>query len=210
MGIAPSLLPMPKVTLHLYDVTTDSRVRFVNDHLGAVGTGAFHGGVEIEGREWSFQQTPEGTGVYDCTPKACKSHRYRESLEMGETDFSMEEIQEVLSKLKREWPGLEYDLLRKNCVVFCASLLKELGLPPPPAWTGNLAALGATFQDGFNVLAAQAEVIDKQYNISAAVKDIEEKWNSVAKEIDAKYSISKNISDSMMSLAFGNSNDISF
>jgi len=173
--------------------------------LEAVGTGAFHGGVEIQGREWSFQKTPEGTGVFDCTPKACKAHQYRQSLEMGDVDFSMEEVQEVLSKLKEEWQGLEYDLLRKNCVGFCASLLKELGLPPPPAWTGNLASLGAAFQDGFNNF-------DKQYNISAAAKEIEDKWNSVAKEIDEKYNVSKNFSGSMMSLLFGPSNgsDLSF
>ena len=38
-----------EVTLHIYHVSTDSRVGSINEYLEAMGTGAFHAGVEVNG-----------------------------------------------------------------------------------------------------------------------------------------------------------------
>lgn len=165
------------VTLHIYDVSTDSRVGAVNQYLDALGTGAFHGGVEVNGEEWSYGYSPDGTGVFKCPPKGCTAHKYRESLDMGTTTMTNEEIGETLSKMKGDWPGFQYDLLRKNCVIFSSTFIAALGSGPAPPWISNLASAGATLQDGF---FAGKEAADKAAILVAAK----------AGEFDAKYDVS--------------------
>ena len=84
------------VTLHIYHVSTDSRVGAVNEYLEAMGTGAFHAGVEVNGKEWSYGYSPDGSGVFSCSPKGCKAHVYKDSLEMGECQKSSAEIEAII------------------------------------------------------------------------------------------------------------------
>merc|ERR1712224_476437 len=114
--------------------------------LRAVGTGAFHAAVEVQGSEWSYGYVDEGTGVFDCEPKQCDMHQYRESLPMGETPRSAKEISDLLDRMASEWPGVEYDLLRKNCCSFSDAFCQELGVGPIPSWVTNLAGAGATLR----------------------------------------------------------------
>lgn len=138
-------MPFP-VTLHLYDVTTEGAIKAINKGLRAIGTGAFHGAVEVRGVEWSYGYVDEGSGVFDCEPMKCDAHQYRESLPMGETTLSEAEISSVLNRLIEAWPGVEYDLLRKNCCTFSDTLCQELGVGPVPKWVTNLAGAGATLR----------------------------------------------------------------
>lgn len=76
---------MSEVVLHVYDVTntpsdnTNTAIKSFNsvtrDVMG-VG-GVFHGGVEINGAEWSYGFCEEGTGVYICEPKKNPMYTYR-------------------------------------------------------------------------------------------------------------------------------------
>merc|ERR1719491_2781686 len=106
-----------EVTLHIYDVGGDGLVSTLNKGLRAVGTGAFHAAVEVQGLEWSFGYCESGTGVFSCEPKECEMHRYRESVPMP--DSEMEGWAKILSNLKKEWLGQDYDFLQRNCCHFC-------------------------------------------------------------------------------------------
>jgi deubiquitinase DESI2 len=73
------------VLLHVYDVTKTAsdntnmaikRFNSVTRDVMGVG-GVFHGGVEVNGAEWSYGFCDEGTGVYCCEPKKNPMYTYR-------------------------------------------------------------------------------------------------------------------------------------
>jgi hypothetical protein len=84
---------MPQVLLHVYDVTNVDALRGLNsltkDLVGAGG--AFHSAVEVVGisggGEWNYGYCPEGegTGVGSNPAKQCEQHKYKETVEMGDT-----------------------------------------------------------------------------------------------------------------------------
>ena len=59
-------------------------------------------------------------------------YSYRESVVLGPTDKSEKEVKDILNKLKKDWPGTKYDLLKSNCNHFCEELCKELQVGPFP------------------------------------------------------------------------------
>eukprot|EP00438_Fugacium_kawagutii_P024707 Skav235547 [mRNA] locus=scaffold3067:235190:241325:+ [translate_table: standard] len=80
----------------------------VNMFCKAIGTGAFHAGVEVYQTEWSYGGScngPTGTGIFCCPPKG-----------------------QLINKLKLEWKGQQYDLLRHNCCHFAAPMLAAQGM----------------------------------------------------------------------------------
>ena len=165
------------VTLHIYHVSTDSRVGAINEYLEAMGTGAYHAGVEVNGKEWSYGYSPDNTGVFSCPPKGCKAHVYKDSLDMGETEKSKAEIESILDEMRGTWLGIDYDLLKKNCCIFSKELVDKLGVGPVPSWVTNLAAAGATLHQGI--------LQGKEYADKAAIMA-----KAKAGEFDAKYDIS--------------------
>jgi len=189
------------VTLHIYDVGDQKAVTKVNELLKPIGTGAFHGAVEVYGEEYSYGYIDEGTGVFSNPPKECTMHTFRESVPMGETKLSQEEVAKLIEEMREAWVGVDYDLLRCNCCNFSDALCVKLGVGHAPKWVTNLAGAGATLQDGFNVVhskaqaaaivaAAKADEIDAKYQIrsktDAKAKDIAK----LSKELDEKYGIS--------------------
>jgi len=189
------------VTLHLYDVSRDSAIEGVNEVLLAVGTGAFHGGVEVYGVEYSYGYTPSGTGVFEGVPRGCLAHRYRGSLDMGKTGLSQAQVHQLIVQLQQEWPGQDYDLLRRNCVQFSREMVQRLGCGPVPDWVTNLAGAGATLQDGFTnvvskaqaaaiIAAAKAGEIDSKYDVrgqaQARVRDFAGTVNTLSRQYHVK------------------------
>jgi len=140
--------PVP-VTLHVYDLGVGREMQVMNTVLSRFGTGAFHCGVEVYGREWSFQYSSKGTGVFQVAPKKCNHHTYRESVSMGSTTLSEEEVFRLLDRLQRDWPARSYEVLTRNCCHCCDFLCRALGVGPIPAWTTNLALAGATVRTAY-------------------------------------------------------------
>ncbi|OLQ04342.1 DeSI-like protein [Symbiodinium microadriaticum] len=155
------------VTVHIYDVTGNGAVQQLNQVFRAAGTGAFHAGVEVYGREYSFGYCDEGSGIFDCEPKECSSHSYREAVDMGFTALSCDEVRSVLGRLALDWPGTGYDLLRRNCCSFCNVLCIELGVGPMPAWVSNLAAAGASLSDAAENLRRRAAEVGGDLHLQA-------------------------------------------
>lgn len=191
---------MSQVTLHIYDVGKESKVGQLNQYLEAVGTGAFHGGVEVNGVEWSYGYNPDGTGVFCNKPKSCTCHVYREAVDMGKTNMSPEEVNDLILKLKATWPGFEYDLLRHNCVIFSSFLCEQLGVGAAPGWVTNLSGAGATLMDGFDntkktiaplaiIAAAKAGEIDAQYDVSGKAQAGAKATLEAAGKFDEEYKV---------------------
>mmetsp|Transcript_53302 Transcript_53302/g.158996 ORF Transcript_53302/g.158996 Transcript_53302/m.158996 type:complete len:297 (-) Transcript_53302:77-967(-) len=154
MGLEPSKSPKVPVSapviLHIYDMGTDPEVQAMNRVLKMLGTGAFHCGVEVYDREWSFRGTRpgfEGTGVFWCRPRKCNGHSYRESLDLGISHLSEDEVFRLIGRLQTSWPGKRYDLLRQNCCHFVDTLARCLGVNGLPPWLTSLAGAGAAVAD---------------------------------------------------------------
>jgi len=188
------------VKLHIYDVSQNPSVGKLNEALAAVGTGAFHGGVEVYGTEYSYGFCQDGTGVFTNAPKGCSMHHFRESVDMGTTTKSKEETLKIIEEMKQDWPGKDYDLLRRNCVLFSKDFVDKLGAGPVPAWVTNLAGAGATVQDGLMQAATQAQALailakakagemDDKYNIQGTAKAKISELVEATKALDEQYKL---------------------
>merc|ERR1739844_444117 len=71
-------------------------------------------------------------------------HSFRESHAMGTTQLSPAEVQALLQRLTRDWPGQEYDLFEHNSGHFSDALCQELGVGHIRASVTKLADVGAT------------------------------------------------------------------
>jgi len=117
------------VTLNLYKlgVPGSCSAQVFNTVLSVADVSAFHCGVELYGREWSFQASMDGgSGVFCCMPKKCHNVTYSESVQLGSTPFSHETVNRLIGVLRREWQGSSYDLLKRNCCHFCEFLCQRL------------------------------------------------------------------------------------
>lgn len=129
-----------KVLINVYDLMPH------NDYLHFAGLGAYHSGLEVHSREYSFGGHEfSSSGVFICDAKNAPGARFRESIEIGETELSSAEVQAIVDSLAVEFPGNSYNLLTRNCNVFTSELCKRLLNRPAPAWVNRLAFLGSTF-----------------------------------------------------------------
>eukprot|EP00440_Ansanella_granifera_P075518 gb/GFBE01081948.1/.p1 GENE.gb/GFBE01081948.1/~~gb/GFBE01081948.1/.p1 ORF type:complete len:215 (+),score=25.04 gb/GFBE01081948.1/:1-645(+) len=151
----PGLTP---VKLQIYDIFKNRGFRQMNRMFRALGTGAFHAGVEVHGTEYSFgYNTDDKTGIFFNPPMSCQGAAFRETIFIGYTSLSESEALELLKELAKRWRGSDYDLLRCNCCHFSNELCEQLGVGSIPSWVTNLAGAGASINDGFNTLAKGAK-----------------------------------------------------
>lgn len=97
--------------------------------------GAFHTGVEVYGREWSF-----GTdGVGASCPRSHDVHVYRRSILIGYARCTPEEVEAILDEeMLPKWAGRTYNLLSRNCCTFSRALCKRLTGNVIPDWVDRL------------------------------------------------------------------------
>jgi hypothetical protein len=138
------------VLLHIYDVSQEDSVHKINKWLAHRKNplkfgGIFHAGVEINGLEWSFGASDKETvpGISCCEPRSHAQHRYRETVVLKPSKLSKGDVGELLSKMLEEYPGDDYDLLRRNCCHFADDFCRRLGAGGIPSWVHRLARVGA-------------------------------------------------------------------
>lgn len=173
-----------RVLLHIYDLIHDETVMLLpfgltfplgqcfsacNSGLHALGTGAYHCGVEVNNIEYAYGSSPvEGTsGVFTCIPKHSPGYQYRTTLDFGarsvrrcswvepkgsESGYEEDSFLdggEIMKKMASQYLGVHYDLLRKNCCTFARDACLRLGVKEEeiPTWFMNLADAGAATQD---------------------------------------------------------------
>eukprot|EP00930_Biecheleria_cincta_P085412 TRINITY_DN74801_c0_g1_i1.p1 TRINITY_DN74801_c0_g1~~TRINITY_DN74801_c0_g1_i1.p1 ORF type:complete len:446 (-),score=102.46 TRINITY_DN74801_c0_g1_i1:14-1315(-) len=142
-----SFLP---VRVHVYDVSQEESIQKINRILAHKSSplklgGVFHAGVEVNGLEWSFGFSASEThpGVSCVEPKTHPQHHYRQTVNMGKTKATAEDIADIIHNLLEEYPGDDYDLLRRNCCHFADDMCRRLGVGGIPSWVIRLARIGA-------------------------------------------------------------------
>ena len=75
--------------------------------------GVFHGGIVVDGLEWSFGYCESGSGVYACKPKLNPMYVFRETVDLGTCLKTKQEVRDILKALKIAWPGTDYEVLTK-------------------------------------------------------------------------------------------------
>jgi hypothetical protein len=123
-----------RITVNIYDLTESNRF------LSFMGVGAYHSGVEIEGKEWTFSPA----GVFFTAPRAEQLGKFKSSVDMGCHVASAQDFQQAIAELRREFPEGSYDLVKKNCNNFSDAMCKKLLRKGIPAWVNRAAMFGST------------------------------------------------------------------
>jgi len=136
----PDLCGSPEVFLHIYNVAEFSEG--LQSLLSSFGTGAYHVGVEVYGKEWSYCQDPlpgSGTGIDMLrVPKNHPTHQYEETVSLGATSLTPVAVKCLMQELAPEWQAVDYNALRRNCVTFAEKFCDRLGVNAPPPRVGSL------------------------------------------------------------------------
>lgn len=132
-----------RVLVRVYDLGKTVVTKGLN--RAAKSMGAFHSGVEIYGREWSFGMTFDewSTGITWNPPGENPDHTYLETLSMGYTSKSPTEVWQLIEEMKAQWRGHTYHLLTRNCHHFSDAFCQKLGVARIPPWLNDLAGTGA-------------------------------------------------------------------
>jgi len=128
------------VWLHIYHC--DPYTGFLNRMLLKNSEiGIYHAGVEVYGEEWSFQyfedtwNDPTISGIIRCVPKQMYGYEYQESLNLGPTPLSEDEVDDLVEKLSDEYSASTYHLTHRNCLTFAQHMAGCLKAPRPfPDW----------------------------------------------------------------------------
>lgn len=116
-----------------------------------------HTGIEVYGEEWAFNYFDDCwdddsiSGVINCLPKNMPGYDYQESVCLGATKLSPHQVDEILYRLRDEWPASTYHLTRRNCISFAMHLVSLLRPPEPfpPAISGvNEASANNPMHEG--------------------------------------------------------------
>ena len=124
------------VTLHTYDL--HRLVRGLNTSLKGI-PGLYRTGVEVHGREFSLSSS----GIIEYCPRGFAGHVYRESMTLGATSFSQDELNLLLQRFDSTWVAYDYHWIRRNCSDFSEVFCVALGVAPPPRKSRFCACLPA-------------------------------------------------------------------
>lgn len=138
------------VRVHIYDVSQEEGIQRLNRVLAHKKSplkfgGVFHAGVEVNGLEWSYGYSPDETrpGICCVEPRAHPQHHFRQTVQLRNTLLSPETIADIISELIEEYPGPDYNLLRRNCCHFADEFCQRLGVGGIPRWVHRLARIAA-------------------------------------------------------------------
>jgi hypothetical protein len=129
-------MPEMKIYLNVYDLHP------LNYYLHPFGIGAYHTGIQLFDVEFAFgAHDTSNTGVYESEPKQSCSAKYRQTIYLGVSTLSIEDILDAIEELKIEYAGCTYNLFNKNCNHFSNDLSKKLLNKGIPKYLNRLASL---------------------------------------------------------------------
>jgi hypothetical protein len=126
------------VTLNVYHLNDGwEQSNKISTNIFGIG-GAFHAGVEVHGLEWTFGCEE---GISCGLPRSQEVHVYHESILLGETPLSAQEVQQVIQEMRQSWIKQDYEMLENNCCNFAEALSQELVGEPIPAWVARFPTM---------------------------------------------------------------------
>ncbi len=129
-------IPEIKIFLNIYDINT------LNPWLHPFGLGAYHTSIQFFDTEFSFGfHSGSHSGVYETEPRRSCEGKFRQSISLGTTLLSIEEILDAIEELKVEYIGCSYNLFTKNCNHFTNDLCLKLMNQPIPSYLNRLASI---------------------------------------------------------------------
>mmetsp|Transcript_37821 Transcript_37821/g.85303 ORF Transcript_37821/g.85303 Transcript_37821/m.85303 type:complete len:254 (-) Transcript_37821:31-792(-) len=133
------------VYLNVYDLNEDwLRANHLFRNVLHIG-GAFHTGVEVYGREWSYGQE----GVSSTAPRRHEVHVYRQSISMGTTHKTPMEVMELIQfHVMPRWSGSDYNILKRNCCSFADFLCCRLVGEGIPGWVNRFPKVASAASRG--------------------------------------------------------------
>ncbi|XP_052742780.1 uncharacterized protein LOC112051215 isoform X2 [Bicyclus anynana] len=116
----------------------------VGRYTAGAGVGVFHSGVQVHSSLWAYGGHPYAfTGVFEITPRdereLGEQFRFRQSVHIGYTDFSEEEVRRLVTELGKQFRGDRYHLMNNNCNHFTSAFCLALCDRDIPAWVNRLA-----------------------------------------------------------------------
>ncbi|GIL72375.1 hypothetical protein Vretimale_4154 [Volvox reticuliferus] len=128
---------MAPVVLNIYDLAPQ------NSWTYWCGVGIFHSGVEVYGVEYAYGgHDYDYSGVFATNPRDAPGQVvFRESIPMGETDLTQQEIHHLVQRMGNDYKGNNYHLLQRNCNHFASDLCRQLVGKEAPNWINRLAGI---------------------------------------------------------------------
>lgn len=135
--ILPKMAREP-IILNVYDMY------WINEYTTSIGLGVFHSGVEIYGTEYAYGGHPfPFTGIFEITPRdhdeLGEQFRFRQSVQIGYTDFTEEDVKRIITELGKQFRGDRYHLMNNNCNHFSSGFTQILCGQEIPSWVNRLA-----------------------------------------------------------------------
>jgi len=126
------------VILNVYDMF------WTNDYTANVGLGVYHSGIQVYGREYAYGGHPfPFSGIFDIAPREAaelgEQFRFKQSVHLGNTDFTPHEVEKILEQLGKEYRGDRYHLMNRNCNHFSGAFSQILAGRDVPSWVNRLA-----------------------------------------------------------------------
>ncbi|XP_022917677.1 deubiquitinase DESI2-like [Onthophagus taurus] len=134
---------MEPVFLNVYDIVfTASSV------TSNLGLGVYHSGVAVYNTEYTFFGHEDNTtGVFEMSPnddtQLGHQFKFRESILLGYTALSRNQIEDVLRKLELDFPGNSYHLTNRNCNHFSNEFSNIICKENIPLWVNRSAYFGS-------------------------------------------------------------------
>ncbi|KAH8386586.1 hypothetical protein KR093_001334, partial [Drosophila rubida] len=127
------------VILNVYDLFN------INEFAVPLGLGIFHTGIQVYDIEYTYGgHSYANSGIFEMLPRTAEHElgqhfHYRESIQLGYTQFSRDEVHRIVEQLGWQFTGNSYHLTSNNCNHFSDTMSRILCGQQIPKWINRLA-----------------------------------------------------------------------